>query len=487
MFAGNGAEQVFNFVFVVILARLLGAESFGLVMMAMVFVLLAEFMVGDSITDSLIQLPDLKTGHLDAVFWLLCALAAVLSLCLVIFGDAIAAFYGEPVVSDYLLWLWPAVAILAVCGVPTAILQRKLEFRILSIRAIFGVLTGGFVGIAMALTDCGPWSLVGQRLAQVFVNNILVWFAVDWRPGFRMTRSHFRDILGFSLNMLGLRMSELVSMRTPAVVIGAVLGPAALGHFTIAWRVVESISFVLVHPIRLVAKPAFAHERRNAGKTSELLADLTEVSMILGAASFLGLAVVATPLVSVFFGDSWEPVAGTLQVLCLVGVFMTIERLQQAFCLALGYAGKLFALSVAEMVLGIVLMALAAPAGLVFVAVAYTARYYILWPVRFHIVRGVGGIDIRHYVRIAVLPLALSISMALVVVAWRTLMGDHLSDLLDLFSSALIGGVVYLALVWIFMRERVLRGIAFVKAMREPAEEVDPPLSNAASQPGAGE
>ena len=354
---------------------------------------------------ALIQLEDLKPGHLDAVFWSLCVTGIGLTLCIVMFSDVIASLYGEPRIADYLRWLWPTIIFIAICGVPVAILQRKLEFRVLAVRATLGVIAGGIVGVGMAITGYGPWSLVGQRLVQIFVNSFLTWFAVEWRPGFRMTRDDFRDIWGFSLKMLGLRATELISMQTPTFVIGSFLGPAALGQFTIAWRIVESISFVLVNPVRLVAKPAFAHEQRHGGRAAKLLTEFTEVTSLFGAASFLGLAAVAAPLILVFFGPDWEPTTPVLRILCLIGLFLTIERLQQAYCLALGHAGKLFALSFVEMIVGFALIIFAAQGGLTLVAAAFTARFYILWPIRFYVVRNVGGVDIKEYLKIVVVPI----------------------------------------------------------------------------------
>jgi O-antigen/teichoic acid export membrane protein len=161
MFAGNWTEQAANFLVFIVLARMLGAEAFGLAAMAIVFVLLGEFLVRETLTETIIQLKQVEDGHLDAVFWLL----GLLSVCIVgltiICADWIAGLFSEPRVAGYLVWATPAVLCIGLSGVPVACLRRQLEFRVLAIRATLGVLAGGAVGIAMALGDLGPWSLVG--------------------------------------------------------------------------------------------------------------------------------------------------------------------------------------------------------------------------------------------------------------------------------------------------------------------------------------
>ena len=99
MFAGNWTEQVCNLIIFVVLARLLGAELFGLAMMAIIVVIFAEFLVRDSIADALINLKQTENGHLDAVFWSLNVFALGIILAVTLSADLIAAIYDEP--RDY--------------------------------------------------------------------------------------------------------------------------------------------------------------------------------------------------------------------------------------------------------------------------------------------------------------------------------------------------------------------------------------------------
>lgn len=469
MFAGIGVEQACGFIIVIVLARILQAEAIGLFMMAMLFVIIAEFLVRDTVGDALIALGEVEDGHLDAAFWALIGCSTAVALVIVLAAWPISAAYHQPVVAQFLYWMWPTVTLIALGGVPTGILRRHLEFRALALSATLGVVLGGVVGIAMALLGYGPWSLVGQRLTQIFFNNFVVWVAVDWRPGFRATRRHFRDIRSFSVNILGLRAMDVISLQTPTFVIGYALGPTALGHFTIAWRLVEATMFVLITPVRFVAQPAFAELQRSAGWARELLHDISEASALVAFATFMGLAAVAGPVIYVLFGPGWEPAEPILQVLCLVGMFLAIEKLQQAFCLAMGHPGKLFALAFGEMVLGAALMLAGSRYGLMAVAGAFVARYYLLWPIRFYIVKQIADVAIWRYLRIFILPLAVSAVMAGAVVGWQHVMADRLSGILMLVSAVVIGVAVYAAITWTAMPDRVRRVLLFVKSGGAPA------------------
>ncbi len=465
MFAGNWSEQVANFVVFIVLVRLLGPESFGLAAMAMLFVLLAEFLVRETMTETLIQLRDVEEGHRDAVFWLLGGFSILLVGLIVLFARPIAAVFDEPRVAEYVVWAAPTVLLIGFSGVPVASLRRDLEFRMLAVRATAGVVCGGVVGVAMALSGFGVASLIAQRVVQVFVNNLLAWVAFPWRPGLRAGRRHVREVVGFSSQMVGMRAAELVSLNAPTVVIGSALGPVLLGQYTVAWRLIEILSLLLVAPIRYVAQPAFAHLRRGRQAAGQLLYDVMGASSLVTFASFLGLAAVGGIATGLFLGEQWEPAVPALQVLCLVGVYLSLERLQQSFCIASGRAQGLLVLAVAEAALGIAAMSAMADRGLVAVAAAFALGYYAVWPFRIAIVTGVAELRVAPYLRQFAPPLAGSVLLYAAVTAWQRWAGAVLSDAALLASCLAVGMGVYGAFVVVTMRGRVRDLLAFLQSM----------------------
>ncbi|SHJ63744.1 Membrane protein involved in the export of O-antigen and teichoic acid [Cycloclasticus pugetii] len=455
MFAGNWSEQIINFLVFILLARILGAEVFGLATMAMVFVVFSEFLVRQTLTETIVQQKNLEDGHLDAIFYLLALLSVVLVALLILLAEQIAQIYSEPRVADYLTWASPTVLFIGLSGVPVALLKRKLEFRVLAVRATVGIVTGGIVGVILAFMDYGVWCFIVQHVVKVFVNNALVWTANPWTPKWRAKKKHFHDVLSFSGQIVGLRITELISINTPMVVIGAYLGPGMLGQFTIAWRIVEVLSFLLITPIQYVAQPAFAHLDRASEAAGDLLAKITKISALVSFPSFLGMVVVSAPLVELLFGDEWVGAITAHKILCFVGIYLSIERIQQAYCLALGKVSALFYLSFAEALLGILLIITFVDYGIMGVAIAFAARYYIMWPFRFIIVSNYADRSLLQYLKVLVLPLINAIIMTFITVAWQQLMGANFSTFTLLASSVLVGLSTYCVVLWATMRTQV--------------------------------
>ena len=454
MAAGNWAEQAINFVLFVVLARLLGADAFGLLAMAAAFVVFSEFLVRESLSEVLIAAEAPPPSLFDAAFWALLALGAGLCAALFLSAPLIAGLYGQPVVAPLIRVLALSVVLIALTAVPVACLRREMRFRVLSLRAVAGVAAGGVVGIGMALAGYGVWSLAGQRLVQVVVNVAMAWGAVAWRPGLRAGRADFRQVLGFGSQVLGLRAAELAATQVPSVVIGAVLGPGALGLYSVAWRLVELSSFLIVTPLRMASQPAFAAITRSGGSAADLLLAIARISGLVAFPLFFGMAALASPLVLVVFGPAWQGAAAPLAVLSSVGLYFCIEKVNQSFCLAAGRAGALTRIAWAEVATGVVASWVASPYGLVAVAAAFAASYGLWWVFRLRLVAGIAGISVRQLVASHLMPAAAAALMAAVLVAESLWLQQ--TALVNLLVGVATGFVLFAALTFVTMRDRLV-------------------------------
>jgi len=468
MAAGNWIEQAINFGVFVLLARILGAEAFGLLAMAAAFVLLSEFLVRDSFSDFLISHENPSPGHFNATFWMLTALGGLLSAGLWLGAPPISAFYGQPEVAGLIVGLSPTVLMIALTAVPVAILRRELRFRALSLRAIFGVSIGGIVATYMALNGYGVWALVGQRLAQVLTNIVMAWGAVKWRPGLKTSASHCREVFRFGGAVLGLRAAELASIQVPSVIIGATLGPVVLGLFSMAWRLVEIGSFLIVTPLRMAAQPAFAAMRRSGAGASDLLLDISRLSGLVAFPAFAGLAVLASPIIALLFGVEWLDAAPMLATISVLGTYFCIEKIHQAFCLAAGRAGPTALVAWLDVALSALLVWLLAPWGGTAMSAGIVLGLLILWIVRFIIVGAAAGIGPWALAKCHVAPLLAASGMAAGVGLLLSQLGPY-SPLVTVLAGATFGAFIFGILTMVFMADRLKILMQFVG--KSPGED----------------
>lgn len=454
MLAGGWTEQAINFVVFVTMAKLLGPELYGLLSMAAVFIVLAEALVRESVSEYLIAAPDPKTEDYNAAFWLTAALGLALALLLWALAGPIAAVYGQPQVAGLIRGLSVTVLLIAFTAVPVAILRREFNFRVLSLRAVAGVIVGGAVGIGMALSGFGVWSFVGQWIAMITTNVVMAWTAVAWRPGLVTTGAHVRAAGAFGAQVLGLRAAELAAAQLPTLIIGATLGPLATGLYSVSWRLVETLTFLISTPLRMVSQPAFAAVMREGGRAGDLLLDIARLTGVAAFPFFVGLAVVAEPVLRLVFGSEWLGAAPVLSVLAFLGLYFSVALVQQSFCLAAGKAGEITLLTWGNVVLGSVLILVAARWGLVAITAGFVAAHYILWIFRYRLVARLGDVPVTPLLTCNILPAAAAAAMAVVVILVQRALAEA-PLVVGVAASILAGVVTYSALALLLMRDRI--------------------------------
>ncbi len=106
---GNWTEQAVNFIVFILLARLLDTEAFGLLAMASVAIVLAEFLVRESLTEYLIAAEAPGAEDFNAVFWLLLLLGAGLTASALMLSGPIARAYGHDEIAPLTVALSPTI------------------------------------------------------------------------------------------------------------------------------------------------------------------------------------------------------------------------------------------------------------------------------------------------------------------------------------------------------------------------------------------
>ena len=124
--------------------------------------------------------------------------------------------------------------VLALGKTQTALLQRGMQFRAMELRSIIAGIAGAIVGITMAVLGYGPWALVAQVMTISVVRTTLVWIASRWRPSFQFSRAAWKDIRGFSRNLLVANILYFVNGNADNLIVGKFLGAAALGIYRLS-------------------------------------------------------------------------------------------------------------------------------------------------------------------------------------------------------------------------------------------------------------
>ena len=312
---GDLSRQGVTFAVSVVLARLLSPADFGLVGMAMAFIVLLNLLVDSGFTVALIQRKEASGLVYDSVFYYNLALAFLVAGALFVSAPAIARFYAEPRVIPLVRWLALTVPVSALGLVPQAILRRDLAFKALGLRTFLGGLIGGIVGMAMAWLGYGVFALVGQTVTGAVVSVIALYLTRRWWPAWRFSWPALREVSVFGRYIF---FGQVVSRgigQSYSLLIGKFFDSATLGFYTRA----ESLNRLVIQyssaQLTKVYMPVLSRLQDERARFDALF--LRVIGLSAWAAFLLTgvLLLAAEWLIVTLFGAKWAPAIPIFQVL----------------------------------------------------------------------------------------------------------------------------------------------------------------------------
>lgn len=301
------------------LAAILGPAAFGVIALATLYVLFVEFLVRQGIVQAVIQRAELDDEHLDAAFWMSFATAIALGVFTVVFAPTWAGLNDAPDLEPLLISLCGLGVLQSLWQVPTAVLQRALDFRRSEVPLNVATVLGGVVGVTAALLGAEEWSIVYQLYTYGVVGTILLYRATTWRPHLRYTWAATRDLFSMSSGAFMASLGNFLSLRADAIVLGLFFGPLALGLYRLGARFVQLIINMTSAPLGRVTLAVLSREQGDPPAfRAALRGQLLMLSLLVFPA--LGILLASGRGVVLLFGDEWDPATPVVRILALGGM-----------------------------------------------------------------------------------------------------------------------------------------------------------------------
>lgn len=434
-------REIITLITFVTLSRLLPPDTFGLVAMAAVFTSFIEIFLDQGLGAAIVQRPDLERDHLDSAFWTNVVTGILLTVGSITSAGFVAEFYQEPRLAPILRWLSLSFILVALSSTQIAILQRRLSFKSLAARSLVANLAGGIVGVGMALSGYGVWSLVGQNLANGLAAVIVLWTASKWRPRFYLSKKHFMDLFGYGISIIGEKVLLFFTRRSDDFLIGYYLGPTMLGYYTIGYRLLLVLIRLVTGITNSVAFPTFSRMQHEPERMRRAFYKVTQYTSLLAFPAFIGLAVLAPELVPVLFGEQWIPSIPVMQVLALIGILQSVLFFNGSVIKASGKPSWNLGIMFLTSVCSVIGFLIAVRSGIVAVAISFVIAGYLVAPVSYLAVQRLIKVNIRTYSQQFLAPLSASLFMVVIILGLKHFIESRELNLYLELSIYLLAGV----------------------------------------------
>jgi PST family polysaccharide transporter len=452
----NWGSRAINFVVFAVLANLLATEAFGLVSLAGAYIAFVRVFVDQGFADAIIQRDELKDAHRDTAFWVNLGLSVVFTGASIAAAPWIAQLFDAPDLAGVIIWLSPSFVLAALAGVQEALFERNLDYQTLAVREFVAALVGGAVGVTMAFTGYGVYSLVGMLLAERTAAVVVLWTASPWRPGGRVRMQPFRDLFAFGINVVGSNVLGYVNRRADNLIIGYALGTGPLGFYEIAYQLFMAGTHLITNAVSSVAFSTFSRMQGDPARMRQGFYTATHMVCLVAFPAFFGAALVAPELIGTVFGEKWLPLsAQTFQVLAFVGVLHAAFYFNAAVMMASGKPQWRLMIGIVNAVTNVVAFALVVQWGIVAVAAAFVLQSYLFAPLPLILVRRLIHIEWTAYFSAYGPPLLGTLAIAAVVQGVKWGLAGAGGDIAVLAISIPLSAVAYVATIALVAPKRL--------------------------------
>lgn len=310
-------KYMFDFIIGIILARLLSPKEFGLVGIVFVFTALSRTFVEGGFKQALIRKKNCSEEDYCTVFIINLGVSLLVYLVFFFSADSISRYFNEPLVSPLLRVGCISIIIFAFLIVPESQIIKQIKFKKLTLRTTFSSVSGGLVGIVLAVLGFGVWSLIAKTIVQNSVMLITIWKLNNWKPKLSFSVSSFKEMFGFGSKLLITSFLHRFYENIHQIVIAKYFSPTVLGFYTKSSRFGDLFSNNFNLAIQRVSYPVLSSVQDNEAKLNSAFKKTILSVMFINLSLMLILAASAEAVIVFLLGENWKPAVPILQLLCL--------------------------------------------------------------------------------------------------------------------------------------------------------------------------
>lgn len=318
-------------------ARLLTAEDFGVMGLAMIFVGFAALFSQMGVGPAIIQRPELTTLHIRVGFTISVLLSVVFTILIIAIAPLAPIFVKNEQVTGVMLAVSLNFLFAGFGVVAESLLKRNLKFKRLMKANVLSYAIGyAGVGIVLAWMGYGVMSLVGATLGQSLLKSVLLlaYNPHPIRPS--LARREMRELIFFGGGFTLAHFLNYSANQGDYFVVGRMMGTEALGIYTRAYQLMMLPAKYFGQVLTVVLFPVMSKLQNQRSRLTR--AYLGGIAMVALVSAPMGvLMVIAAPeIVEILLGPNWTETILPFQILALGVVARGSYKIDDALARALG-------------------------------------------------------------------------------------------------------------------------------------------------------
>ena len=302
-----------------ILARILLPEDFGLFSIALVIVETVMSLTDVGMLPAIVQMERPDEKNYDAAWSVNVVKALLIVLIVLLLAPWLADLFQEPRAVNLIRLLAFRPLIDAFASTKTAELTRQFRFQRLTFIFLPAIIIETVVSVISAQT-IGVWGLVVGALIGACACVVLSYILAPYRPRFRLEMDHVKPLIQFGRWIFITKVIAVAGSGVLQIIISRRLGAESLGLYYLAIKLAFLPNDFAAEVVGAVAFPLYARLQHDLDRIAAVFRTIVTGLTALLCPVYALLFLLAPAVVEHLLGDKWQGSAPIIQVLAVVGI-----------------------------------------------------------------------------------------------------------------------------------------------------------------------
>jgi len=407
--------KLLQFVRIIILARLLFPEDFGLFGLATLAMSFTEVFFHLGFSQAFVHRKDNEENYLNTIWTFNVIRFTFLSLILYfVIAPLSGSFFGSQEMVILAKFLSLSLFITGLENISILLMKKKMEFnRFFNYSVINTFLEIGLV-IILAFYLRNVWALAIGLVGRSFISTTMSYMIHEYRPRFSFDWQAARELFKFG-KWIGLAsIISFLAKQGDYLIVGKLLDPHSLGLYQVAFALGTLVTTEVSKVLESLLFPLFSKIRHDSEYLKRAFTKLFRMIFSIIIPASFGLYILAEEVITFFYGEKWLEMVPIIGIVILVSLLLSFKSIVTPLFLGKGDPK----ISTITQILHIVILfslsfPLAEKWGVVGVAWAYLIGLLASQLVLFFKLRKEINLGLRGFSAIISLPLVGSLIMSL--------------------------------------------------------------------------
>lgn len=445
------STQGVQFVFSILLARLLTPNDYGMIAMLTIFLAICQTFIDSGFANAVIRKIDRNEKDMATMFFFNIGMSLVCYAIIYFAAPFIASFYKMDELTLILRVLALRLIIQSFATIQATNLTIRIDFKKQAKISLSAAILSGIVGIGFAYKGYGVWALVIQSLFSSTFSSILYWVVVRWHPQCFFNKESFKSLFSYGSKLLISGLLDTIYNNLYPLVIGKFYTPAQLGAFAKADHFSQFPSQNVMRILHRVSFPVLSTLQNDPQRMRSYFLKFINYSALIIFPLMLGLLALSKPMTLLFLTERWSEMIPLLQILCVAMMWYPVHAINLNVLQVLGRSDLFLKLEIIKKILGLTTLLITLPISITAMCVGQIVNSILCLFINTYYSRKFINAGIVEQMKFLFPTLLNSATMAAIILAINSLLPQD-KYALQIGIGLTVGTLYYFATNYLFNR-----------------------------------